>query len=440
MTPPLTGFFMRAVGLGQMHKEIERQKRGGNVRPRNRRLSISHIDQPYKTWSSSPRMTNGPPPPSPREIVRGIDGSPPFPRVHRDDVSDEALDDYNLDWTYDPSEKGYIIIEKHLTRQELQELLQHAAGLRERKERVPALRESEMEAERETNLRRSKERSDPRQDSETGRERLAERTLTRDGRNGLARQEALTSHPIAEFPSPSITGPQRPRAPSTHSRLSRPFDPHDFTPREQARQIPPQAHGLRSPSRAPRAPSELPMMPSRRARDTHNPMARSPSVQQGSRPYEEVPSARPAGRAPRAPSELAFTPSGHAREPYDPRARPPSVEQDPRPFTGAPNIRPAGRRLSHMRSPSEDGQFVPPSFAESLAGARVERPRQAAGNAREVPLQHARGSIPPRRERSPHFAPRGSESRRAESRAPGPRVEGRNDMGRRNSVRGYRAI
>ena len=27
MTPPLTGFFMRAAGLGQMHKEIEKQKR-----------------------------------------------------------------------------------------------------------------------------------------------------------------------------------------------------------------------------------------------------------------------------------------------------------------------------------------------------------------------------------------------------------------------------
>ena len=27
MTPPLTGFFMRAAGLGQLHKEIEKQKR-----------------------------------------------------------------------------------------------------------------------------------------------------------------------------------------------------------------------------------------------------------------------------------------------------------------------------------------------------------------------------------------------------------------------------
>lgn len=31
MTPPLTGFFMRAAGLGQVHKEIEKQKREGGM-------------------------------------------------------------------------------------------------------------------------------------------------------------------------------------------------------------------------------------------------------------------------------------------------------------------------------------------------------------------------------------------------------------------------
>ena len=385
-----------------------------------------------------------------------------------------------MDWSYDPNEKGYIIIEKHLTRQELKELLQHTAWLRERKERDLALRksemeaeretnlrgskESEMEAERETNLRGSKERSDARRDSERGRGRHAERASVRDDRSivgGHTRvsqpgihihvdqiqnnqppvpRKASMGSPTTELPSPPHPRFQRSRAPSTHSRLTRPFDPHDFTPIEQPRQISPQAHGLRSQSRAPRVPSELGV--THHAQEPYNPRARPPTVRQDPRPFAEAPNIRPAGRRLshlRPPSEDAqFASPPHRRDSYDPRPRPPSVQENSRSFAGAPGIRLASRRLSHVRPPSEHIQFAPPSRTESLIEARSELPRQAAANARQFPLQHARGSIPPRRERSPSFVGRRSESRRGDSRAPGPRVEGRDGMGRRNSVRGYR--
>lgn len=438
-----------------------------------------------------------------------MDARPIFPSVHREAISPETLDDHDLDWSHDPHVKDYIIIKKHLTRKELEELQQHTAWLRERKERDFALRESEVEAERGTNLRGNKERSEPRRNSESGRGRHVERSSTRSGRvpgSGVhihvnqtqnnhppGPREALTSHPIPEMPSPSISRSQRPRAPSTHSRLSRPFDLHDFTPLEQPRQMPPQAHGLRSSSRAPRAPSELGVAPSRPARDPYDFRAGPPSEQEDPRAFAGAPGIGPAGRRlshMRAPPEdVGFAPPPH-REPYNnrprapsiqgdsgpftgapgvrptgrrlshvqpplddahfpsppprqqsynPRPRPPSVLEDPRTFAGAPGIRAAGRRLSHIRPPAEDGHFAPPSRAESLAGARSGHPRQAAGNAGQFPLQHAPGSIPPRRERSPDFVGRRSESRRGDTRAPGSRVEGRDGMGRQNSLRGYRA-
>ena len=435
----------------------------------------SRTRAPSRSVRDNPRLNTGPPP-SPREIVRGGDGSPPFPRVHREDFSREALNESNLAWSWDSNDKDYIIIEKHLTRQELKELIQRAAWLRERKERDLALSESREEVEQTQGLRQSTKRCDAGRANERRHEYDAERASVCDDGSHI-RGHARVSQPgihihvdqtqnnqppvprkasmapsITELPLGSLNKSQRPRAPSTQSRLSRPFDAHDFAPIEQPRQIPPQGHGSRSLSRTPRAPSELGVRSPRHGREPFAPRPGLPSVRQGPRPFEDAPSIRPAGGRPshlQPPSEdVQFPSPPHPRESYDPRPSTPSVQEGLRPFAGAPSMRPAGRRLSHIQPPFEDRDFAPPSRTESLAGARSERPRQAAANTRQFSLQHTRGSIRPPSQ-NVHFAPpsrteslagaRSERPRQADAHAPASTVEGRDGMGRRNSVRGFRA-
>lgn len=416
---------MRVVGLGKIHKEIkeiERQlqekERAKHSGARQRNPSAGHVGQPHtpsRSVRDNQKITNRPPLSS-REIHRGKDVPPPFPRVHREDVSREALDEYNLAWIWDPRDKDYIIIEEHLTRQELSELIQHAARLRERKERELAQYESKLKAEQKKIPSESREQSDARRNSERGRGRHAEQTSARNGRNHhsgyayvprsaihthvnqtqnnqlSARREVSTARPIAELPSPSPPRSPRSRAPSLHSRLSQPFSPPDYTSMRWPHELPPQGHGSRS---------------------------RSGMSQ--------------------APAELLATSSRRAQEPHDPRPSPLSIRQGSRPFPEVPSISPASRRFSHIPAPSEDVHFAsPPHRSESLAGARNRHPRQAVENVRQLPSQYARGSGYPRRERSPDFV-RGFESRLGDTRAPGTRAEGRDGVGRHNSVRGYRA-
>lgn len=74
--------------------------------PRERNLLVSHIGQPYKTWSPSrqvredQRIANEPTPPS-RETARRTNSPTPFPRVHRKNLSRNTLAEYDLTWDWD---------------------------------------------------------------------------------------------------------------------------------------------------------------------------------------------------------------------------------------------------------------------------------------------------------------------------------------------------
>ncbi|KAF6228431.1 hypothetical protein HO133_008161 [Letharia lupina] len=294
MTPPLTGFFMRVAGLGDVHKEIERRKRV--VRrveksgPRDQNPLDGQVGQSYRTSSPSrsvrddQQITKGPRS-SVRETVRSTDGPPPLPRVHWKDLSRDTLAEYNLAWTWDNNDKDYIIIQEHLTWRELDLLLQHTGWLRERKELNLALRESKKEVEQMQKLCESKapkDRSDVGRKSEKRCECDAERASARDDQNldgghahvsqpGIhihvnqtqnnqppAPQEASTAQTIPELPSPSHRSSQCSMVPAMHSKLTRPWSPHDYTSMERPRQPPRQTHRSRSRSRASQAPDELP--------------------------------------------------------------------------------------------------------------------------------------------------------------------------------------
>lgn len=410
---------MRVAGLGKIHKEIEEQKREegrASDRRRQRALSVGLLGQhqmtrvPSRSVRHNQRFTNGPSPSS-RGNFRVTHGPTPFPRVHCKDISREVLDQNNLAWDWDPDDEDYIVIKKHMTRQELKELVQHSAWLRERREREIALREAELQAEQAPKLRESEGRSDARRRPERRHERDNERASTRGDRyaDGLqsgpnfhrdqtqnnhppAPREVSTARPIEELPLPSHPRSQRSRAPSVHSRLDQPFSPPDYTYMERPSQPPPQAHIPRSHSGRSQAPAELPRIPSRQAQDSYHPGRRASSVMQGSTP-----------------------------------------------FARAPSIGPTSRKLNYVQAPPDNVRFETRSHrSESLAGATIrnERPRQAAENARQFLRQQTSGSAHPRR---PDFV-NGPESRQAYGPTPGWRPEGRDGMERRNSVRGYRAF
>lgn len=485
MTPPLTGFFMRAAGLGKIHKEIEKQKREGgrtgNIGSRPRPLSVGHLGQyqvsrvPSRSVRNNSRLTDRPPPSS-REIGRNTHGLTPFPRIHRDDVNREALDEYGLAWDWDPDNEEYIVIKKHLTEQELKELIQHAAWLRERKERDLALLESETEQMRNLSVRkvrgggrrglerthgRDNERESTRGDHvrDRGHAHLPQsrRHIFRDQTQNNyppAPQELSTERPIAGLPLPSHPRPQRSRTPSMSSRLDQPFSPPDYSFMERPSQPQPQAYGTRSRSGMSQAPAGRPRIQSRQLEESYPTWARAPSGWQGSRPFARAPSVGPSSKRfshmPASSDHVRFDSPPHHSDSVagarvrnnEPRPNPLSARQDFTRFARAPSIGPSSRRLSHMQAPPEDFRFASPSHrSDSLAGARLhnERPRQAAEDVRQFLGQQASGSGHLRRERNPDFV-RGPESRREYAPAPGLRAEGRDGMGRRDSVRGYREV
>ena len=386
MTPPLTGFFMRAAGLGQIHKEIEKKKREGgrtgNVGPRQRSLSVGHLGQyqvaraPSRSGRNDPRVPNRPSPSS-REVFRTPHGPTPFPRIHREDICLEALDEYGLEWSWDPDNDEYVVIKKHLTRQELNDLIRHTAWLRERRERDLALREAET-TEQMRKLSVREDRNDARQGPERGRERDAERASTRDDRyahgppSGLhvhrshahnnrppAPPEASTALPIQELPPPSHPRSQRSRAPTMSSRLNQPFSPPEYSAMEQSSQPPPQPHGLRLRNGMSQAPAGRPPIPSRQVQESYPYRPRAPSVRQGTTPLARASNIRPTSRRHdrvQAPMEnIRFASPPHRSESL---AGARTRNDDPRPgaqgstpFARAPSIRPTSRRNRHKRVP-----------------------------------------------------------------------------------------
>lgn len=245
-----------------------------------------------------------------------------------------------------------------------------------------------------------KDRSDAGRKSEKRREYDAERVSARDDQDldggnahvsqpGIhihvyqtqnsqppAPREASTAQSIAELPSPSHRSSQRSRVPAMHSKLTRPWSPHDHTSMERPRQPSRQTHRSRSRSRASQAPGELPGTLFHRAREPDENRPRRTTAQQVSRPREE-----------------------------------------------APSTRTAGRQWRHIPAPSEHVHFASPPRSESMAGE--ERPRQAAENVREFSSQYRQ----PRREESSYSAQR-SQSRRAYTHAPESRSEDRGGTGR----------
>lgn len=245
-----------------------------------------------------------------------------------------------------------------------------------------------------------KDRSDAGRKSEKRRECDAERASARDDQNldgghayvsqpGIhihvnqtqnsqlpAPQEASTAQPIPELPSPSHHSSQRSTVPAMHSKLTRPWSPHDHTSIERPRQPSRQTHRSRSRSRTSQAPDELPGTLFHRARESDENRPRRATAQQVSRPHEE-----------------------------------------------APSTRTASRQWRHIPAPSEHVHFASPPRSESMAGE--ERPRQAAENVREFSSQYRQ----PRRERSSYSA-QGSQSRRAYTHAPESWSEDRGGTGR----------
>ena len=191
-----------------------------------------------------------------------------------------------------------------------------------------------------------------------------------------APQEASTAQTIPELPSPSHRSSQCSMVPAMHSKLTRPWSPHDYTSMERPRQPPRQTHRSRSRSRASQAPDELPSTLFYRARESDENRPRRTTAQQVSRPHEE-----------------------------------------------APSTRTTSRQWRHIPAPSEHVHFASPPRSESMAGE--ERRRQAAENVRELPSQYRQ----PRRERSSYSA-QGCQSRRAYTHAPGSWSKDRGGTGR----------
>lgn len=243
-----------------------------------------------------------------------------------------------------------------------------------------ALRGLKKEVEQAKKLRESLKRSDAGWESGRGRECDAERASARDNhryhdgkhahlpQTGIhihinqfqnsqppPPQEALTAQTIPELPSPSHHTSQSSTAPGMHSRLTRPWSPHGYTPMERCHQCSRQTQ--RSPSRS---------------------------------------------RTSQAPTELSATSSRRARESYEARSTPPSTRQGSRPLEGAPTTRTASRQWKHIPTPPNHVHFASPPSSQRLASR--ERLRQAADKAGQFTSQYTGGPRQSRLERNSYSA------------------------------------
>lgn len=227
-----------------------------------------------------------------------------------------------------------------------------------------------MEAEQIRKLRKSKERNEARLQSARRHRRDAESAAADDHDGGHAHvpqpgrhtrvsqirttqppapREASTAQSMTELPATSHHIFQSSsKAPSMHSRLSRPFAPYDYTSKERPHHRSPQTPSTRSGSRAPQVTAELPATPSRRERESYENRPRASSAQQGLRPNEGAPS----------------------------------------------------RQGRNIPPPSEHVNVASPPHSASITTARDVRPGQSAENARPFPSQYTSGLRYSRRERS----------------------------------------
>ena len=226
-----------------------------------------------------------------------------------------------------------------------------------------------MEAEQTRKLGESKKRNEARLQSARRQQRDAERAAADDHDGGHAHvpqpgrhtrvnqtrtiqppapREASTAQSMTELPATSHHISQSSsKAPSMHSRLSRPFTPYDYTSKERPHHRSPQTPGIRSGSRTPQVTAELPATPARRERESYESRPRASSAQQGLRPNEGVPR----------------------------------------------------RQRRNIPPPLEHVNVASPAHSASIARPRDERPRRGVEDARQFRSQYVSGPRYSRRER-----------------------------------------
>ncbi|KAM0796310.1 hypothetical protein BDR22DRAFT_966250 [Usnea florida] len=454
MAPPLTGFFMKAVGLGEAHKQIEAEKRERNNAADRREFNRYRMqklqEERYLTHLADVEArSNGTGPPSrsdarnqhfanelpisstpsrdarraangPRHSTRGstlgAQSSSQLPRFHRYGLSLDTLAEYEIPWHWDKKDKNYIIIDMPFGDPRLGEFLRHMSRHLEQLE-LNGSAVGGME-ERGPEMRRGR---DPEQGSMRG---LQDHVR---GRARVPRSEAHMNARQADYVRSAPKDLSPPRK-SSKALVHVPQEPDEMempapkirSPIPHFQEVPPNPRhgtqssagaGLHSRSTRQQYPEEYTLD------DQHHQASFQTHRSHHRARHSQAPFEQPLGRS-----------ASMARQGY---ARPAAENTRPLPLRSARGPVQHGRaRAPSMREPEPRWEKTP----RSASIARGERGYSVAGTAGQFPSQRSRGPMPLGRERG-FSSVRGSESRRGFPPTAGSLFEDGGERGRRRGDR-----